>query len=95
MGAGFDIAPLQAEWARDRLGLDASQLLADLLLLLNDGRVIRGADVYRYLMRRIGWAYPLWALSMSPGLRAIFDAGYRVFARNRYCVSHACRLDHH
>lgn len=88
---GFDIAPLQAGWVRERLDLDDDELLADIRLLLPDGTLIVGADVYRYCMRRIWWALPLWLLSVLPLGRRLFDRGYRTFARNRYCVASASR----
>ena len=87
---GFDIAPLQSEWARQRL--NASDGVLDLTLLLVGGGQVRGADVYRYVMRRIWWAYPLYILSCAPLLRRVFDWAYRVFAVNRYRFSRACRL---
>lgn len=89
---GFGIAPLQTPWAKDRLGLDGDDLIRDLRLLFRDGRHVEGADVYRQVMRRMPWAYPIYALSVAPGLARVFDWGYRTFARNRYRVSRACRL---
>jgi predicted DCC family thiol-disulfide oxidoreductase YuxK len=89
---GFGIAPLQAECVRQRLGVSDAELLQDLRLLLADGRVVRGADVYRYVLRQIGWAYPLYLFSVMPLGRQAFDWGYRTFARNRYRVSRACGL---
>jgi predicted DCC family thiol-disulfide oxidoreductase YuxK len=89
---GFGIAPLQAEWVKARLGLPEAALLTDLRLLLADGSHLAGVAVYRYAMRRIGWAWPLYALSVLPGLRQLVDWGYRTFARNRHRVSDACGL---
>jgi predicted DCC family thiol-disulfide oxidoreductase YuxK len=89
---GFDISPLQADWVTQRLGVPPDDLLRDLRLLFSDGTQVRGADVYRYVMRRIWWAYPLYLLSVAPLLRRVFDWGYRTFANNRYRVSCACRL---
>ena len=89
---GFEIAPLQADWVREKLSLSESELLRDLRLLLADGSQICGADVYRYAMRRIWWARPAYLLSVCPGLRSIFDWGYRTFATNRFRVSSACGL---
>jgi len=89
---GFRIAPLQAEWVRERLRLSEAELLRDLRLLLADGSQIVGADVYRYAMRRIWWAWPMYLFSITPGLRQIFNWGYRTFAANRFRVSTACRL---
>jgi predicted DCC family thiol-disulfide oxidoreductase YuxK len=89
---GFDVAPLQSEWVGPRLGESQVELLRDLRLLLADGRHLRGADAYRYVMRRIWWTYPLYVLSIAPVLRALFDWSYRTFADNRYHMSRACRL---
>jgi predicted DCC family thiol-disulfide oxidoreductase YuxK len=89
---GFDIAPLQSEWVVERLNVPPGDLLFDLRLLLADGRQVRGADVYRHVMRRIWWAYPLYLLSVAPLLRLVFDWGYRTFADNRHRVSRACGL---
>lgn len=90
---GFSIAPLQADWVREKLRFTESDLLRDLRLLLIDGSQICGADVYRYAMRRIWWAWPVYIFSITPGLRNAFDWGYRTFAANRFRVSSACGLD--
>ena len=89
---GFAIAPLQAPWVSRTLGLGDEELLNDLRLVLPDGRQIGGADVYRHVMRRIWWAYPLYLFSVAPLSRRTFDWGYRTFAANRYRISRACRL---
>ncbi len=90
---GFAIAPLQAGWVRAQLQLSEAELLRDLRLLLADGSQICGADVYRYATRRIWWAWPVYLFSITPGLRNLFDWGYRTFAANRFRVSSACGLD--
>jgi predicted DCC family thiol-disulfide oxidoreductase YuxK len=89
---GFDIAPLQADWVREKLHLNEVELLRDLRLLLADGSQICGADVYRYAMRRIWWAWPAYLFSVTPGLHNVFNWGYRKFATNRFRVSSACGL---
>ncbi|MFO0917381.1 MAG: DCC1-like thiol-disulfide oxidoreductase family protein [Planctomycetaceae bacterium] len=89
---GMAIAPLQAEWVRQWLKLPDEELLDDLRLLLVDGRQVKGADVYRYVLRRIWWAYPLYIFSIIPWGRQMFDWGYRTFARNRHLVSRTCGL---
>ena len=89
---GLAIAPLQDTWVVERLNASEEDLLFDLRLLLADGSQVRGADVYRYAMRRIWWAYPIYLLSNAPLLRRIFDWSYRTFANNRYRFSQACRL---
>lgn len=94
---GIGIASLQEPWVASRLeakGVATSNLLDDLRILVpGSGDVIPGADAYRWAFRRIWWATPLWLLSVTPGLRRLFDLGYRTFAANRYRVSKACRLD--
>ena len=81
---GFSIAPLQSAWVQERLNAPGNELLDDLRLLLPDGRQVRGADVYRYVMRRIWWAYPLYVLSVTPLLSRVFNKAYRSFAVNRH-----------
>jgi len=90
---GFAIAPLQAGWVQEKLGLNPDVLLDDLRLLLADGRLLAGADAYRYAMRRIWWAWPLYLVAITPGLRRIFDWAYRTFAANRHRVSATCRFN--
>jgi predicted DCC family thiol-disulfide oxidoreductase YuxK len=87
---GYAIAPLQAEWVQAKLQLGSEKLLSDLRLLLADGSVVVGADVYRHATRRIWWAWPVYWFSVLPGARRVFDWSYRTFAANRYRVSAAC-----
>lgn len=89
---GFEIAPLQSAWVREALPQLGAELTDDLRLLLADGRHVQGADVYRYVMCRIWWARPLYLLTCAPGLRRLFDAGYRAFATHRHRFSRACGL---
>lgn len=89
---GFEIAPLQAAWVQERLAFAPEELLDDLRLLHEDGSVTRGADVYRFVMRRIWWAYPVYWLATLPVLRGVFDGTYATFKRNRYRVSRSCGL---
>lgn len=90
--AGFEIAPLQSPWLATLARLNPAELTDDFTLLLDDGRLLKGADAYRFVMRRIWWAVPLYALSVIPVLHGIFDWSYRTFARNRYCVSRTLGL---
>ena len=41
---GFEIAPLQADWVREKIPPGESALLQDLRLLLANGTLISGAD---------------------------------------------------
>ena len=90
---GFDIAPLQSSWATQQLGLPSAELVDDLRLLLPTGTQIQGAEVYRFVMRRIWWAYPFFLLSRVPGLHWLFNYTYRRFARGRHEFSRACGLE--
>jgi predicted DCC family thiol-disulfide oxidoreductase YuxK len=89
---GIDIAPLQSSWVERRTGLSQDVLRKDIGLLHSDGSLTVGADVYRYVLGRIGWTYPLYLLSVTPGLRHVFDWAYRTFARHRMTISSSCGL---
>jgi predicted DCC family thiol-disulfide oxidoreductase YuxK len=90
---GLGVAPLQDTWVAERLGLVPGAPLSDIHLLFADGRDLAGGDVYRYIMRRIWWAYPLYLLSIAPIARRIFDAAYRTFANHRHGISASCGLN--
>ncbi|HEY5234354.1 MAG TPA: DCC1-like thiol-disulfide oxidoreductase family protein [Verrucomicrobiae bacterium] len=90
---GLAIATLQADWIRQKLRLHENDLLQDLRLLLANGEQIRGADTYRYAMKRIWWAYPIYIFSIAPLGRTIFNWSYRKFATHRHQISRACKLD--
>jgi predicted DCC family thiol-disulfide oxidoreductase YuxK len=89
---GFEIAPLQDKWVSERLQLKDTELLSDLRLLKPDDTQLIGADVYRYAMRRIWWAWPMYLLAVLPGFRSVFNWGYRTFATNRHRISASCGL---
>jgi len=89
---GIAIAPLQAEWVVERLGVSEEERLGDLRLLLADGAQVRGADAYRFVLRRIWWALPLYLFAAAPLTRRVFDWGYRWFATHRHRWSRACGL---
>jgi predicted DCC family thiol-disulfide oxidoreductase YuxK len=90
---GFEIATLQTDWVRQKLRLNDKDLLQDLRLLLWSGEQIRGAEAYRYAMKRIWWAYPLYLVSIAPIGRNVFDWSYRKFATHRHQISRACKLN--
>ncbi|HWQ91479.1 MAG TPA: DUF393 domain-containing protein, partial [Clostridia bacterium] len=84
---GFRIAPLQEPWVGERLQLGPDEVVKEFRLLLADGRQFEGAEAYRELLRRVRWLYPAFLLASLPGLRAIFDAAYHWFAKNRFRFS--------
>ena len=89
---GFEIASLDEPWVAKRIKMPHEELLTDIRLLTTDGELISGADVYLYVTRRIWWAWPFYAIFSLPGFNRLIHLGYKWFARNRYCVSHACKL---
>ena len=89
---GFYLAALQEPWVGEWMQMSTEELELDVRLLLVSGRHLKGAEVYRYVMRRIWWAWPIYALSTLPGLRQLFDAAYRRFADNRYWISRTCHI---
>lgn len=90
--AGFDVAPLQSAFARQRTGLSGNDENRDILLLLRDGTLIAGADAYIYGMRQVWWSRPAGFVFGLPGFRRIAWIFYRWFNRNRFFVSKICRL---
>jgi predicted DCC family thiol-disulfide oxidoreductase YuxK len=89
---GYDIAPLQAKWVRDKLNLPGEQINRDILLLLADGKVIAGADAYIYGMKKVRWSRPAGYLLGLPGFRWLTWQFYKLFNRNRLFVSRVCKL---
>ena len=89
---GFEIAPLQTPWVAEKLG-NPPDLLEDIRILTPAGESIRGEFAYLHVAKRIWWLWPMGMLLSLPGLRHLAGAIYRQVARNRYCISGACRLD--
>jgi predicted DCC family thiol-disulfide oxidoreductase YuxK len=90
---GFERVALQEPWVMKKLQLPADQLLHDIRLLTREGKLVSGADVYLQVTRRIWWAWSFYAVFSLPGFNWLIHTCYRWFARNRYCVSRAWRLD--
>jgi predicted DCC family thiol-disulfide oxidoreductase YuxK len=65
-----------------RYGRGHGELMARIHAALPDGRLVEGVEVFRRAYAAVGLG---WALAWTawPGLRALADAGYRWFARNR------------
>ncbi|GJM25169.1 MAG: hypothetical protein DHS20C16_15840 [Phycisphaerae bacterium] len=89
---GFKVQPLQSEFAKTHVSLPDDAMLSEFRLLVADGQLVEGANAYRYVMRRIYWAYPLYVISILPVFSLLFDFGYRWFRDHRHQVSKACRL---
>ena len=91
---GYEPAALQEPWVTQKLQMPIDTLLADIRLLTTNDELISGADVYLQVTRRIWWAWPFYAIFRLPGFNRLVHLGYRWFARNRYCISGTCRVQH-
>jgi predicted DCC family thiol-disulfide oxidoreductase YuxK len=89
---GFHLVPLQSPWAQGVIAQTGDPLLDDIRLVHPTGGIVSGPEVYRYVMKNVWWAYPLYLLSLVPGLKSAFDRGYRAFARNRMRISNGCAI---
>ena len=89
----FELVPLQTPGACAKLGVRDDQLLDEMRLRLQDGRVFGGAAAVAEIARRIWWAWPLWALSRLPGAMRPMRAAYRWIARHRSCANGTCEID--
>lgn len=86
----FDPAPL---------GRTMATLMGEIHARRADGSWLRGADVFRALYARLGFA-PLVRVSRLPVVRPLVDRAYRLFARHRLrltgrdaaCTSDRCAL---
>jgi predicted DCC family thiol-disulfide oxidoreductase YuxK len=89
---GYDIAPLQAKWVREKLAPDDEILNKDIVLLFSDGRKLVGADAYIFGMKTVWWSKPVGYLLGMPGFKQLTWLFYKIFNRNRFFVSKVCRL---
>lgn len=88
----FELAPLQAPWVRERLGLAEPELLTEMRLLKPDGRMVGGADAVLEIGRQFWWTWPLRWLGRVPAVRQFLKAGYRWVASHRHCAGGACNV---
>ncbi|MBX3442077.1 MAG: DUF393 domain-containing protein [Planctomyces sp.] len=78
--AEFDPAPL---------GLTHDELMAEIRGRLPDGTILTGMEVFRRLYAAAGFGF-LARLTRLPIVRPLFDAAYRIFARNRLRLTGRC-----
>ncbi|HUA68117.1 MAG TPA: DCC1-like thiol-disulfide oxidoreductase family protein, partial [Candidatus Saccharimonadales bacterium] len=88
----FGLAPLQAPWALQQLGLKPSEQFTEMKMLADDGKVYGGADALLQIARKIWWAWPLFAVSLLPGVRPLLRACYRQMATHRNCSGNSCKI---
>jgi predicted DCC family thiol-disulfide oxidoreductase YuxK len=89
---GFHLVPLQAPWVKAHLGLNQNELPAEMKLLAADGAVSGGADAMLAIARRIWWAWPLFIISLLPGVTPALRSVYRRAARHRHCLGGKCEV---
>jgi predicted DCC family thiol-disulfide oxidoreductase YuxK len=88
----FDLAPLQTPWVQQRLGLHPDESLTEMKLLAADGLIYGGADAFVQIARRIWWTWPLYAVSLIPGVRILLRAIYQWIAARRNCADGICAV---
>lgn len=87
----FRLVPLQSAEAHTAFSLPEDELLSEMRLRTQEGATFGGASALLEIARRIGWAWPLWALSRLPGAMVPLNAAYRAVAARRSCAHGACR----
>ena len=66
----------------ERYGVELETVMGEIHGVTASGELVTGMEVFRRAYRAVGLGW-LWAPTKWPGLRFLFDAGYRWFARNR------------
>lgn len=89
-GHGFTLIPLQSPAVRAALRIPREDLLAEMRVITNDGRVFGGADALLYITRV--FSRPIFELTRIPGTRPLLRTVYRFIARNRTCRSATCTV---
>ena len=87
-GHGFALIPLQSPAVVSLLAVPPGELLSEMRVITQDGRIFGGADALIYLSRVI--FKPLFMLTRFPGARLLLRAVYRLIARNRTCSAGTC-----
>ena len=90
---GFHPVPLQAAWARARLGLAQNEPLAEMRLLTPEGRIYGGADALVRMTCSIWWAWPFWIVAQIPGIKPLLRNCYRWGAKRRHCLDKRCKVE--
>ena len=71
-------------------GLEFESLMAEIYGRLPSGELVSGMEVFRQLYSAVGLGF-LFAPTKWPLLRPMFDAAYRLFARNRLRLTGRCK----
>jgi predicted DCC family thiol-disulfide oxidoreductase YuxK len=89
---GFHSVPLQAPWARKRLGLAEGEPPVEMKLLTRDGKICGGADALVRVAREIWWLWPFFVLGHIPGAKMSLQWIYVRVAANRPCDDGVCQI---
>jgi uncharacterized protein YqjF (DUF2071 family)/predicted DCC family thiol-disulfide oxidoreductase YuxK len=92
---GIEFAPLQSAWVYETLSLSTEQRAEEIRLILADGTLLTGGDVYIHILRCLWWCRPIGVLLSLPVLRWMTWRVYRLVNRNRFAISRACNLKPH
>lgn len=92
---GLHPVPLQAPWAKCRLGLADSEPLVEMKFLDSKGAIYGGADALAQIARAIWWAWPQFVLAQLPGIKALLRKTYLRMAANRPCDDRSCAIIEH
>jgi predicted DCC family thiol-disulfide oxidoreductase YuxK len=71
------------------VGLDMAALMARIHGRLPDGTILEGVEVFRRVYEAVGLAW-LARVSRWPGISALTEAGYALFAKNRLRLTGRC-----
>ena len=86
----FRLATFQTAWVRERLAMQPGDPMAEMKLLLTNGKIFDGADAQVQIAKAVWWLWPLFAFAQLPGAMRLLRANYRWTAANRYCISNVC-----
>lgn len=80
------------------LGLDLEAMMARIHGRLPDGTILEGVEVFRRVYEAVGLGW-LSSISRWPGVSALTEAGYTLFAKNRLrltgrCAHGSCDVSH-
>lgn len=91
-GRGFAFLPLQTPGVAEELHLGPNDADWEIKLMMPNHEVLGGADALLAIARQIWWAYPIWLISLIPGVMPLMRFFYRMVARNRRRISQVCHL---
>ena len=89
---GLAVAPLQDPRVGELLGLSREELLRAIRLVMSDGQLYAGAEVFVALARELWWLRPLAWIARIPRGTSFLRVMYGWVASRRRCRSISVRL---